>query len=169
MKTTTSTALAAAVWALAGAASADVIGDLRREGCWTRTYDAAHLRAHPRQVTTFFSVQSSPAMTGAPAGRVATAFAFQVRNSRGVYGGQAYCARAGAGATCSGEGDAGNYRLDRRPGGVLRVTITDRLAAEGANGFSPELGGREDRVFDLRPSPAAACNIEAELEDHGGH
>lgn len=164
MKITAIVAATAAAWAVAGAASADVWADLRREGCWTRTYDAAHLRANPRQVTTMFGVQFSPTLTGAPAGRRTSIFLFQTRGSNDVYGGQAYCTRAGAGVTCSGEGDAGNYRIDPRPGGGLRVTVTDRLSAEGANGFSPELGGRDDRVFDLGRSPAAACNIEGEAE-----
>lgn len=152
-----------AVWAAAGAASADVMGDLTTSGvCWLRTYDAAHLRAHPRQRVIEFGLVNANLLidpSARRAGEVSLGFTFQLRGERQAYNGMAVCRRAGAGADCGVEGDGGRFRLDPRPGGGLRLTVS-RLVVEGDNGFSPDLGASDDRVLDLTHARGRACEVQ---------
>lgn len=157
--------LSAATWVLAGAASADVMADLRVSGnCWARTYDAAHLRTHRGQHVRAFMLGDGGVRreTGVPVTpQLDTAFGFRVAGSEQLYGGLAVCRAAGAGALCAVEGDGGHFRLDPLPGRTLRLTITDRLQVEGDVDFSPELGRGQDRVFDLARAPETACQVES--------
>lgn len=137
--------------------------------CYARTYDAAHLAAHPRQrVTAFFLRADGPAASpgagpgkdgqsvfrpgasgtkdagngGDPGNRdggLDLAFGFTLKNNPDVYEGLATCAASGDGATCAVEGDGGGFRLERNRDGRLRIVIDERFEVEGGSGFSPDL------------------------------
>lgn len=127
--------------------------------CYARTYDAAHLAAHPRQRLTRFYV------TGSRAGNVATEssfvidFGFMVKGSGDIFYGSASCDSIPGNARCWADGDAGTFALESADDG-LRVDIGDHLTLEGHTGFSPDLGqGGNDKVLRLHRAPAAACRF----------
>lgn len=82
---------------------------------------------------------------------------FTVRGSRDVFEGGAECTGRGANATCQVEGDGGAFSLQGVNATTVRMTVRGRLALEGGESFSPELGGAADRVFVLNRASGAAC------------
>jgi len=80
---------------------------------------------------------------------------FRLRSGTETFSTLAICSPAGDGAACAGEGDTGSFRIAPSAEG-LRLTIA-RLEVEGESGSSPDLARSDDRVFLLRPAPAAAC------------
>ncbi|MBI3440169.1 MAG: hypothetical protein HY054_16215 [Proteobacteria bacterium] len=131
---------------------------LTRPGaCFARTYDSAHLTAHPRQTVRRFFVREPGAEwrpTQAP-GHFDVAFGFQIIGSSDTYAGMGICTPNGARAACDIEGDGGSFTISRHGDG-LRID-TARIEAEGAHDFSPDLAAGDNRVMLLRPAAAPAC------------
>src|SRR5262245_10412350 len=70
--------------------------------CYARSYDEAHLAAHPRQtVTRFFLGDPGEAWrASSPPGHFNIAFGFQLTDHPGAYTGVGICERRGEGASC---------------------------------------------------------------------
>jgi hypothetical protein len=132
--------------------------DLTRDGaCYARTYDTAHLAAHPQQTVTSFFVGAAGAewrSTETP-GHFTVAFGFRITGHADLYSGIGICAPNGDALACDVEGDGGQFVIARN-GDRLRVTL-QRLEVEGAHDFSPDLAAADNRVMLLSPDQASAC------------
>lgn len=136
------------------AAASELAGAWFADGrCYQRVYDAAHLARNPGQQTTRIWVGGRSGDARLSAGELNLGLDTR---AGGGFSGMAVCRDSSITLVCGIEGDGGNVRLMRQ-GQELRVTIVDRLQLEGARDFSPELGGRDDRVFVLRRASASAC------------
>jgi hypothetical protein len=125
-------------------------------GCYIRSYDAAHLKAHPRQTVARFrlSQDGKPPETPA-AGQFGLDLALKIAGDSDDYGGLAICTPAGDGASCYVEGDQGEFTLAPRGDG-LAVTVT-RMSIEGGRGFSRPLEKGDNSPIHLAPAPPDAC------------
>lgn len=125
--------------------------------CLGRSYDEAHLRRNPNQRVTRIHLRrervSVPDENGA--NRFTVRIGFRLRGDSDAYAVNGICATSGAVADCTGEGDAGEFRLELR-GDDVRVSV-ERLEVEGARGSSPDLAASDDRIFLLRPAPLSTC------------
>ena len=113
-------------------------------GCFVRKYDPGHLRAHPDQLVTQISLETSP--TQLDRRYVVLDLQFSLRQGS-HYSALAFCTRDDR---CGIEGDGGSFTL-KRTGQQIRLTVGDFLAVEGATDFSPNLAESDDRVFLLNP------------------
>jgi hypothetical protein len=131
----------------------------RPSACFARTYDAAHLAAHPHQTVTRFFVGEAGAAwrpTQTP-GHFNVAFGFQIVGRSDTYAGLGICTPSGDRAACDIEGDGGAFTISRHDDG-LRIDAT-RIEVEGANDFSPDLAAADNRVMLLHPAAAPACSV----------
>ncbi|MCB1500681.1 MAG: hypothetical protein KDK07_12985 [Bauldia sp.] len=124
--------------------------------CYARTYDKAHLSAHPDQKVRQFFATANAAEGRDGDGAFYLAFGFVLRDSDERFSSEARCTPRGDGAACQTEGDGGSFTLAPRPDGVL-LEVDDFLAVEGPETFSPDLAESDDRAFRLYPSEAGAC------------
>ena len=131
----------------------------RQDRCYARTYDAAHLRAHPKQRVTAIMIRTAKADKSddnRPPKSFVLGFAFRLKGRDEVFSMSAGCAHHGPGISCSLEGDGG--RFDLTPSGDALKLTGERIELEGERTVSPDLAkGGDDRVFILRPSPLATC------------
>jgi hypothetical protein len=134
--------------------------------CYARSYDQKHLADHPKQKVVHFFVTHSEAEHMAPPKTFDLSFGFRIKNSTDSFSSEAGCAVKGDGATCSAEGDGGQFSLTPRPDGLL-VTVVGRLELEGMESFSPDLMKSDDREFRLYVSPAGECNYGWGSEEEG--
>lgn len=125
--------------------------------CYARSYDPAHLAAHPAQrVTRFYVTDSGYDNPSSPTAFVA-AFGFMVKGSEDLFESDASCDEVKGGVRCDVEGDSGGFVLEATGDG-LKLTVGDRLLLEGNESYSPDLAaGGDDRVFLLYRSPPDAC------------
>lgn len=132
----------------------------RNGACFARTYDEAHLRAHPDQtVTHFFLGDPGPGWGEAQAPvHYNLVFGFQVVGSADTYAGVAICEPQGARAACDIEGDGGSFTVERNGAG-LRIRL-ERMQVEGMQDFSPDLALRDNRVMLLGPEQSSVCRAE---------
>ena len=119
--------------------------------CFARIYDRDHLAKHPDQNVR--RVALSRSSNAVSAGKTDLTLNFQVRGSDETYSGEAICSPRGSGATCTLEGDAGEFSLAAK-GGDLRMTVV-RIAVEGEKDFAEF--GADDRVFLLRKAASVRC------------
>jgi hypothetical protein len=125
--------------------------------CFARTYDEAHLKAHPTQRVRSIEVDLAKTNSdGSPnsADRFELGFALMLTTSPEWYGQAASCKAGEKGFDCFLEGDGGSFRLSPAPGAGLRLDTSENgLTLEGTSD-TIELSGTEgdDRVFDLAPS-----------------
>ncbi|QCK88293.1 hypothetical protein E8L99_22290 [Phreatobacter aquaticus] len=127
--------------------------------CFLRVYDGEHLARNPRQRVvrmTLRRVREAPAEENNEA-RYTVALTFQIRGNRDRFEVNGICTARGEAADCQGEGDAGAFRLSTPPGGGLRLDVVERLQAEGARGFSPDLMASDDRAFLLARVSSTLC------------
>jgi hypothetical protein len=130
----------------------------RPTACFARSYDAAHLEAHPHQTVTRFFVGEAGAAwrpTQTP-GHFNVAFGFQIVGHSDTYAGVGICTPNGRRAACDIEGDGGAFIISRHDDG-LRIDAT-RIEVEGPSDFSPDLAAADNRVMLLRPAAAPACS-----------
>lgn len=149
----------------AGAASSEGRPDLSERltapgACYARTYDAAHLAAHPRQtVTRFFIGDPGAAWRASQApGEIVVLFGFELLGRSNLYTGVAVCEPTENHVQCAIEGDGGNFALAANGDG-LRVTAT-RVQVEGATDFSPDIAQADNRVMLLHPAQSSQCPME---------
>ncbi len=125
--------------------------------CFARTYDDAHLNAHPSQRVRAIEIDLSKSNSdGTPnsADRFELGFALMLRSGPEWFGQSANCKTNETDFECYLESDGGIFRLIPQKGGGLRLEAGESgISLEGSNG-DVELSGKngEDRVFDLVPS-----------------
>lgn len=132
----------------------------RNGACFARSYDQAHLRAHPDQtVTHFFIGDPGPdwAETQSPA-HYNLVFGFQVLGGADTYSGVAICEPRGARAACDIEGDGGSFTVERSGAG-LRIRL-ERMQVEGMQDFSPDLALADNRVMLLGSAQSSTCRAD---------
>ena len=137
--------------------------------CYARTYDAAHLKAHPKQTVRSIEVdfdQSWREDEGGKntAGDFQAGMSFMLKRSEERYGQELYCKVAGDHFDCYLDADGGTIRLTPAGDGLkLQVTGggggTDQIAVEGSKDFG-EFGGpgSDDRVFILPRADRKLCD-----------
>ncbi len=153
---------------------------LRTEACFGRTYDAAHLRRHPKQrVTGFYLLRdfspdagsenepmSKEDMLSADGqyGSILLEAYVRVRGRKGVYSNHFSCSRDDKGTMrCGIDCDGGSFSA--RPTGRSLLVQNEGFVVVGGCGASDEESenplvispGADDRVFRLDPQPLAQC------------
>lgn len=136
--------------------------------CFTRSYDAAHLKAHPAQRVTGLTLRLSyhrhDPDANFPAGQrnyyFAAAASLRGGTRRLVSSGE--CGADARGIRCTVECDGGGFALKREDAGSLLLDLTTygrlRLSRSCDEEDSTELSaGADDRLFRLRPAAASVC------------
>ena len=121
--------------------------------CFSRVYDAEHLKSHPDQRVERFAIGHHPEFQD-PNYDLTLLFGFRTRAGND-YVGVGLC----EGNRCGVEGDGGLFSLSVQ-GDALRLEIDPErgLSAESAVDFI-NLAESDDRVFLLYPSSAKACRF----------
>lgn len=146
--------------ALAQSPFAATFGAAGNSGCYTRAYDAAHLKAHPRQRVTSIAIAYRPVMQSkqrSTAAKFEVAVGLRVKGDRELYARVGYCQPSSGGFTCSLESDGGHITLTLDGSRGLRLTTTS-IRIEGNKRFI-EVGGAasDDSNFAMTQAPSSAC------------
>lgn len=144
-----------------------------RSLCYSRTYDAEHLRRHPEQRVTAMTLairyhRHEPDRWN-PKGQRNYYFAVvaRVRGERSRLIGTGECFGNGESISCSQECDGGAFTATRHASGDLLLDLTTRgrlRMTRGCGGGDDEedtvdlTPGTDDRVFRLSPAPARVCS-----------
>lgn len=130
-------------------------------GCYARTYDAAHLAAHPAQGVAALRLWVFDDTPGSPAVLVSARMADQGQGAADGVGGQvltqyAYCDPAEG--SCFVECDGGSFATRAAPDGGLTLTTSHFSLGEGegCGGFSNLSEGGET-VYRLLSAPVETC------------
>jgi hypothetical protein len=114
-----------AAFALTGAAANPLEDELARASntCWERSYDAAHMKAHPKQLVAKIRLSTEVQDDGS----IVAQLGFNLRKRNGVGGAHDYaafgiCKAKGEGITCPSEWDAGTFSITKGKGGALLVS-----------------------------------------------
>lgn len=98
----------------------------RRDACWERIYDEAHLKAHPGQKVTRIRLVHLPSKW--PDGQANSFYVllyFNLRQRNALTGFDyqlgGFCKPSGDGLRCEPEWEAGTWRIERGPNGTVRV------------------------------------------------
>lgn len=135
--------------------------------CYLRSYDAAHLKKHPRQRVTAMEMDFDISFGDTDRPNSAAYFeaqlGFRLRHEKENFGDAIYCKTLKGYFDCYFDADGGTFRLVPQ-GETLRVEImrggggTDEIQIEGQNGFvSFGAPGSDDRVFVLPPASRKSC------------
>lgn len=130
------------------------------EGCFSRTYDAAHLAAHTGQTVTAMKLKIKPrAMDDGNDFAAELRFAF--RDDKRAFFAVGICKDNKAGLTCGLDQDAGQISVTLADGGVRLSPISD-VRADSESGQEDEYvmiksDNPENGVFALPAVPAADC------------
>ena len=166
-------AIVAAVACGSGAAKADDLytryfaGAEGGKPCYARVYDAAHLKAHPKQTVRRIEIDFDTGERTDEKKNNAEDFqagiGFMLKRSPEWYGQLLYCKSVAEHFECYLDADGGQIRLTPS-GNALRLEVTgggggtDQIVAEGAKDFG-EFGGKgsDDRVFILPRAARSVC------------
>ncbi len=132
------------------------------EGCYLKTYDAAHMAAHRGQTVTSLRLKVS-ALDNAPF-IASTAVTVTLRGRRTRYFTGGDCTLDSGVFNCGMDEDAGAFIL-AHAGADLRLTLTGSFRLNRANQSSDESNGPfvkdsnpEDHTFLLKRVAASVCN-----------
>ncbi len=122
--------------------------------CFARTYDEAHLKAHPDQRVQEIEIDLAKANSdGTPntADRFQLDFALMLRSESDWVGQAASCKTDDTYFECFMEGDGGVFRLTPQKGGGLRLETGENGLSLESSDKDVELSGKDgdDRAFDL--------------------
>lgn len=165
------TALCLATFAPAVAAGGNVFDATfaKANRCFQRTYDKAHLKAHPRQTVSGIHLGYAPTNEdGTPntASGFELSFMFQLKQSDDWFSGTASCKTAGDHFACALEGDGGLFNVTPKAGGLSLAVVNrggtdakaNQINLEGANGFSGfGKPGGDDLVFVIPKVANSVC------------
>lgn len=134
-----------------------------RDACWERSYDDAHLKAHPRQQVVRIRLLHLPSRWPRPAPGmtfVELEMNLRARTHQGDafdYSLGGFCRPRGGGLSCEPEWNAGTWRIERGPHGTLIVRNNDisvnpsSSAAEERSGDAVTLkAGDDEAAWQLR-------------------
>jgi hypothetical protein len=124
-------------------------------GCFTRTYDRAHLAQHPDQVVTAVMLRIYRPPPG-NADKYWFLAQFRLRGKDGTLRTNGICSEKASGLRCLVECDGGGVDVVPR---ARDATINlDRISGPACEDSAQELtGGKDDRVFRLDRVNDAAC------------
>lgn len=141
--------------------------------CYGRTYDDAHLKAHPEQKVRRIEIDMDKTDANErenTAERFELGIAVMTTKSSEWYGNAAYCKAGAESAECYIDGDGGKFKLTAAGDGAVRLESGDYgIGFEGAKDFIELKGDSgDDRVFVLKPDraecDAASKYFEADTE-----
>lgn len=129
------------------------------DGCFERTYDKAHLAAHPGQTVTSIILRLKPRDMN-DGNNVAAELRFAFRAGKDGHFAVGSCKDEGERLYCGLDQDAGRISVRPDDGGLMLSPISD-VRADNASGDENDYitissSNPEDRNFALRPAPAAA-------------
>jgi hypothetical protein len=138
------------------------------EPCYARSYDAAHLKAHPRQKITSmevdFDIKEGDTDRPNSAKYFEAGVGFTLKKSKDRYLDAAYCSTAAGHFDCYFDGDGGTFHLTPQ-GAALKLDVTgggggtDEIQVEGMKDFgSFGAPGSDDRSFILPPADRKICD-----------
>jgi hypothetical protein len=121
--------------------------------CYTREYDAQHLRQHSRQKIKRITLAFDPAKVGTSAteDQFEVTLGIMVKGMTEFFTSPAYCSVERSGFLCRVEGDGGEFRMKPASGDGLILQVNgDGLRMEGKTG-TIEVGGKrsDDNLFTL--------------------
>ncbi len=127
--------------------------------CFARTYDKAHLAAHPDQTVTAFRIGPHPEVPQNVTDGMVLLLQVERRGSDEVLTGAGYCT-VGKMADCGMEGDAGSFTIEPRDGDSLLLRVGPYgITFEGPRDFVTLQGNRgDDREFLLYRADPALCD-----------
>ncbi|MCX7299569.1 MAG: hypothetical protein NTX73_04170 [Rhodobacterales bacterium] len=127
--------------------------------CFARTYDKAHLAAHPDQTVTTFRISPHSEVPQNVANGVVLLVQVERRGSAEVLTGAGYCT-VGKIADCGMEGDAGSFTIEPRDRESLLLRVGQfGITFEGQRDFVTLEGDRgDDREFLLHRADPAVCD-----------
>lgn len=117
--------------------------------CFSRTYDAAHMDAHPAQQVTMIVISADTEdMAHDTTDDRLLLVDVITRDHKVPYSGIGYCAATSTGLACLLEGDAGRFTLTGQDGRLRLDVGKDGLIFEGETDFLTLQGDQgDDRVF----------------------
>ncbi len=143
---------------------------LRRNACWERSYDAAHLATHPRQKVTQVRLLHQPPLDNSTPGQIYLQLHFNLRERKTdsnydyAYGG--FCRASGQTVRCESEWAGGVFHVVRGPNGTLDVR-NGGLIANPSNYDSEDIADNavklpakpDDGTWRLSPA-TGECRVE---------
>ena len=117
--------------------------------CFSRSYDAAHLAAHPDQQVTLIVVRADTEDMALDAtDDLLVLVDVLTRDAKSSYSGIGYCTPDKAGLTCLMEGDAGGFTLTDQDGRLRLDVGANGLSFEGTSDFlTLDPNRSDDRTF----------------------
>jgi hypothetical protein len=138
--------------------------------CYSRTYDAAHLKQHPRQTVARLEIDfdpKNPDGVSNTAAKFELGFGFMLKGSKTWYTNVADCAAKGHAFACAFESDGGLIRLTPQ-NGALKLDVVngggtsaagDQITTEGDAGFAGfGKPSGDDLSFLLAHAPRKVCD-----------
>lgn len=129
-------------------------------GCFSRTYDAAHLAAHPGQTVSAMKLKLKPRQMD-DGYNFGAELRFGFREDKRAFFAVGICKDTAGTLTCSLDQDAGQLTVQPAEGGVSLSPISD-VRADSESGDESEYvtvkaANAEDRDFRLRSVAASEC------------
>jgi hypothetical protein len=174
MMSKTLAALSVACVAMAGtalAAKKDMVGflDPADATCMARSYDAAHMQAHPKQkVTGIAFTYAKPAPGDEEPGAITAALVVTLKGSKTKLYGAAYCkAGKGSDVACIIDEDGGNFKLVETAKGPLLENADRMMVMPLLDDYDAALAGRvtidpkdDHTSFLLSASSGDLCKVD---------
>jgi hypothetical protein len=133
--------------------------------CWERSYDAAHLKANPRQLVTKIRLSTEVQDGGA----IHADIGFNLRQRIGQSGPFDYaagssCAPKGAAIACPSEWDAGIFTIEKSGDGILvkhsgMIVNPSNYDSEDIADDAVDLSKSDDMSFLLRRANDEGCSV----------
>ena len=133
--------------------------------CWERSYDAAHLTAHPGQRTVKIRLSTEVQDDGSIVGQLG--INLRKRNGAGGrfdYTAFGYCKAQGAALACPSEWDAGAFLIEKARDGLLvrnkrMIVNPSNYDAEDVAPGAVDLSASDDKSWLLRRIEDEGCDI----------
>jgi hypothetical protein len=133
--------------------------------CWERTYEAAHLKAHPGQLVTKIRLSTKVQDDGGIFASLG--INLRHRGGGGPFDYKAYgaCLAKGGALQCPSEWDAGMFSLEKGQGGALKVKNSGMIVnptiydSEDIAGNAVDLGKTDDGVWLLSRINDESCAL----------
>lgn len=128
------------------------------DGCFARTYDAAHLAAHAGQTVSAVKLKLKPRAMD-DGFNISAELRFGFREDKRAFYAVGICKDAGESLYCALDQDAGEITIKPADGGMQVSPINDLRvdAGDEAENFTIKKTNAEDRVFLLHAVAASDC------------
>ena len=133
--------------------------------CWERTYDAAHLKAHPKQMVAKIRLSTEVQDDG----NIVASLGINLRQRDGAgrfdYKAYGYCQPKGGALACPSEWDAGTFSLEKGRNGALKIKNSRMIVnpseydSEDIADNAVDLGKSDDAVWLLTRIKDEGCDL----------